>query len=857
MNYRFTVVETSLNQAEFRWKWLRFLQHSAVLGIVLCALALAFGGAVLRGWITHQSAGVLFFAVLGALGFIAWTVVIISVMVGTPNRSWLAAAVERVDRRLLDRLNTLLFLEDRRKDPRTEGFALRIARQTQKVVSEHAPPSAFSGRKALGYLCAFGLVLVVTLSFYRLQSPLRLLRGNAQARQTQPTRTDKPLDLALPSTNNLEQNKTWGEVRITDPGSDMQVTKVDVVPMQIEAAANEALQDVTWFSSVNGGAETPHALPPPSEPRYAVYQPTFYLDELKLSDWDVVSYYAKANTADTNSYASDVYFLEVRPFREDILKALGAQGGGNGAYQVLNELSGLINRQQHVIRQTHQHLQRPPEQENVRNQDRRKLAEAESDLADSTQHLYANMAASMENKPIGDALDNLAQAQKTLDGASQSLAGNSMPQAQKQERQALSQLVAVRKMFQKAVTDNPGAFDEQQKPGGEPPPPVADASSQLQQMAEFRNEAKAAQDFVNKTLEQQRKVEQQTRTAPLSQYPRLGYDQQQLQKSLQDFQAQHPQVFKGGAQQQSDEAREAMGSAAETLQRKDVSARANTQKATQEMQKLSEAMQDQAGNRQLTDAYKLKQMLDQQARKLEQRAQPDSKMSDQDLQQTARDAQAVINQLQKSSEQEPTRDAFGQPLRDALSGQNKVNLDSRLMQVQQAQDEAAKQQSSGQAAQALNQVSKAFDQSQPKSLQAARQNDSLKPGDKDSFAAGMSQLQNLLNQLQSGRPASPENQGKQGRQALADLQNGMRSLYGNNEAGNQLLAKLDQMLKQEKGLDPGDLSQLLQQLQHFAAETTEKLAKKEGAPDVTNIDPTRLPPAYRGRIQKYFQKLSE
>jgi hypothetical protein len=58
-------------------------------------------------------------------------------------------------------------------------------------------------------------------------------------------------------------------------------------------------------------------------------------------------------------------------------------------------------------------------------------------------------------------------------------------------------------------------------------------------------------------------------------------------------------------------------------------------------------------------------------------------------------------------------------------------------------------------------------------------------------------------------------------------------------------------------LDVDDLKKLMDQLQHFSVETADHLAKKEERPDITNIDPTRLPPAYRGRIQKYFQKLSE
>jgi len=61
-----------------------------------------------------------------------------------------------------------------------------------------------------------------------------------------------------------------------------------------------------------------------------------------------------------------------------------------------------------------------------------------------------------------------------------------MPEAQGLERSALSQLVAARKMFQKAITDNPDQF---QGSSQEEPPPIADSAQKLSQMAEFRNEA--------------------------------------------------------------------------------------------------------------------------------------------------------------------------------------------------------------------------------------------------------------------------------------------------------------------------------------------------------------------------------
>jgi hypothetical protein len=862
MSNRYAVVETSLNRAEFRWKWLKFLQHSFLLGGIICALVLVFGGAIIFGWVTSKALATTFFALLGIVAFIAWAVIIISVLAGSPNRTWLAAAVERVNPRLLDRLNTLLFLERRPGDGRGSSFALRIARQAHGVLAAKVAPSPFPSTRALEYMLGFIVLLTATVLVFQLYSPWSRLLAAEKAKAAQAVQAEKPMELTLPTTNNAEQSQAWGEVRITDPGGDLRVTKVDVVPLQIEAAANQALKKVGWFSTINGAGETPHELPPPSEPRYAVYQPTVYMDELRLADWDVMTYYAKANTEKENSFASDVYFLEVRPFREDILKMPGGENGE--AYQCLSELSMLISRQQHVIRQTHQHLQKPQEQETLRAQDRKKLSEAEADLGDSAQHLYAKMAAQMENKPIGEALDNLAKAEKSLDRASKLLGDNVMNEAQNRERLALAELIAARKMFQKAVSDNPDSFaDTAGDSNKDETSPTADSlkklnEKKLNEMAEFRNEAKAAQQFVDKTLEQQRSLEQQTRTKPRADQPRLGEQEKQLEKSLADFEQLHPRAFKG-TEAEAQQTQDAMTKAAESLQKKSTDAKSSTQRATQQLEKLSEAMKDASTGQQLADAYKLKQMLDKEIKTLGKCANPGAGggASDAEVDRTASEARETLNQLKKVAEQEPTRDVFGPPLRNALSGQNKVELDSKLARVQLAQDQPTRQERAGEAKEALSKVSKAFEESEPKAMQMAQQSDSLKPGEQESFNQGMSELQGLLKQLEDKRQMTRENQSKQGKEALGNLQRGVRGLYGSNDRATQLLLKLDQKLKGEKPLDAEDLRQLINELQHFSVETADQMSKREDKPEVTNIDPTRLPPAYRGRIQKYFQRLSE
>src|SRR5262249_53106461 len=167
-----------------------------------------------------------------------------------------------------------------------------------------------------------------------------------------------------------------------------------------------------------------------------------------------------------------------------------------------------------------------------------------------------------------------------------------------------------------------------------------------------------------------------------------------------------------------------------------------------------------------------------------------------------------------------------------------------------------KQEQAGQARDGLGKVSKAFGASEPGAMQMAQKSDALKSGEQDNFGLGMAELESLVKQLQKSNQIPREDQNKQGQEALYNLQLGLGDQYVNNDRGNQILLSLNQMLKTNV-LDADDLKKLMDQLQHFSVETTDHLAKKEDKPDITNIDPTRLPPAYRGRIQKYFQKLSE
>src|SRR5206468_4559187 len=103
--------------------------------------------------------------------------------------------------------------------------------------------------------------------------------------------------------------------------------------------------------------------------------------------------------------------------------------------------------------------------------------------------------------------------------------------------------------------------------------------------------------------------------------------------------------------------------AAESLQKRSTESRPAMKQATQQLEKFNQAMTKRSAEQQLADAYRLKHMLDQQIQTFGKCSNPGANVSDADLQSTTGQARETINQLKKLAEQEPTRDAFGQPLR--------------------------------------------------------------------------------------------------------------------------------------------------------------------------------------------------
>lgn len=859
MTRKYPTVEKSLQRAHWRWKWLRLLQHTATIGAVACLLALLLGVAVAFGRVNDRD-GVLALAVMSAAAMlVVWMVIAVKVLSESPDRNWLAGKIESANRLLLDRLNTLVFLGKFKEQFVAKSFATRIAKQAREILVRQPARSPFSPVRPLIHLFAFGLLLGATLLVYQRYSPWQKLVAAEKERKlvAEKKKSEPSVPEFNPTENNLvETNRLWGEVRIIDPGRDLQVTQLQMVPLQIEAASSEALKRITWRSAVNDGAEQIHELPAPEDPRYAAYKPEIDLLKLGLSEWDVMTYYAKAETASSNAYASEVYFLEVRPSHEEIERIPGAKSG-RGAYNFLKQLTELIQRQQRIVRETYHHAQRAYASPELQTQDRNKLANGETDLSESVEHLAAEMSAAQGKERIAGVLEDLSEARKPLTQASSSLRNSFLDDAQKQERDALQRLVATRKHFRKVVSENPAEFAEEFDPSREdqPLPNQLSLTNKLNQIAEFRNETKAAQDFLVKAAQRQRDVAR--RTDPRVADTKLALEERDLQQSVERFVNEHPSAFRG-LERSSNEAKQALANATEALQKRSRDAQNRTQQAADKLEKFSQDFRTQSANQQLADAHQLKQMLDQEIRALGQCAQSSADIPSSQAHQLANATKGTLSQLKNLAEQPPTRDAFGDPLREALSDRNKGELDTRLSRFDWAETDEARKQAAGVAKQGLEKVSQAFERSLPQGLQAAQKSDALKPPAPDELRSSAAQIEKFLQQLKNDPGKATPEQARQGLEALQSVQQALENLKGANEPLQALLARLEEQLKKpEPSPNSAEFEQLLNELQRFSAEASVSLAAKPDKPKFTDIDAARLPPGYRSRIEKYFQRLSE
>ena len=143
-------------------------------------------------------------------------------------------------------------------------------------------------------------------------------------------------------------------VSFVKPGRDTTSSPVEDLFVEARADDDFGVKQLQLFYSVNGGAEKTENLFGGAKPLTEVSAGhTIYLEELGLKPGDFVSYFARATDNDgvqgAKTATSDIYFVQIRPFRKDYKPAQSAGGGGGGGG---NEVGALSQQQREIVAAT-------------------------------------------------------------------------------------------------------------------------------------------------------------------------------------------------------------------------------------------------------------------------------------------------------------------------------------------------------------------------------------------------------------------------------------------------------------------------------------------------------------------------
>ncbi len=847
-----------LAQTNARWRQLLFLRRSARLAAVVCGFILLLGIGMMTGWLTSAvwvTIGIVVICVLGILVWLGMAVVTLAGLDSDDRDLDLAAAVEQSHRPLMDRLNTLVFLRHTR-DRQLRAYADRIGGQTKQVLADEPPVLPFAPRAAMGDAAVLGIVLLATALFYGYFHPWHhLVSVKPEENLAASSDTSWEIPPFAEEQPQANQEQPWCDVRISEPGRDLRVTAIDRIPLRIEAASNQPLTTIEWFTSVNGSDETQHRLPPIENPSYVVYQPDLSIPDLDAKPWDVVRYYARATTRDGKTYSSAMYFAEVAPFREDLEHFRNSQE--NTQWSDLEQLSSLIDRHKEVLRQTHQEAQSPSGQPEKQKGRLEQLAQKEAELQKEASHLAADLA-NRKQETNTDSDASMRRAAESLERAEDALLDTELPLAIQSEEAALRELTAARNELLESAQRDVARVARQNAPPAETPDPFessAPPESTRSDQTLLEDQLQAAREFVQQTLLAQRNLERQADPRGMDQFPKLAEDQERLNESMNDYLQKNPSSF---AECQTDcaNAQSAMKRTAQSLAGANAVARQDAGRAADALQQLDDSLEKQQLWNRLAEAHQLRKAIEQQISQLEQC--PQGGFQPGQAKQLTQQAQDATRRMKTIAENAPSREYFEDALREALSDEKVQEMTGQCDRLGQAGSSGEQRQAADQLAQQLRQIAEGFDASCSNSVAKGENRNGLTPNGQEALAQGIRQLQSAAQNADRNRALSQHERVQLAKEGGTNLAAGISSLYGDNPRAEQVLDDLQHQLEQPESLiDPEVVQQLLAAIQRIRREGATG-AELDGEPsDRRTIDPTRFAPAYRQAIEKYFEKLSE
>jgi hypothetical protein len=670
-----SIIERRLDETATQLQFARTIKFSAVS---LCAVTLAVlivGLAAKASVVTSSGLAWGLVAFILAGGFLIWFVAVL-VIAGSPlERAELAHETERTNPGLMDRLHTLIALGPRRRVPRVESYAGRIEQQSVSVVARTESVVPLVPGDSRRWILTWLALCLLTLVFFQWFRPFSQL---GMAANTPPPAPEQTPGLELPPTAEEKKKSQsdadpWIEARILEPGQDLVVTRYETVPLRVEAATSGELSRVDLHTTRNGEAAPDRQLPSGADPRFSRNEELLDLERIGAGDWDVLSYHATAESKDGMKGGSRMYFVEVRPFREEIEQLPGGVEGE--PYRVLNELTNMVDAQEDAIRAAHRMTQWPADR--ITGQMSSDLAQAQEVMKSGVEYLRSSLPDSAELSP---SIEHLNQAAESFKQAADQFRSGQTKEGEQTAQKALGQLAATRKEIHQAVKEHPEVLPKSPSSTD----PLVDMTEQLTSADELQNELRDAAEQAAELADAERKIAQQIKPCDNAVHRQAAEEQRQLREKFDAFRKENSQACQraggqtSGAEAKLNSAMEALEKlAAEHSNPNHQQGNRATADAASALQQLAKALREQAAKQQMAAANQLQQALEDQIEFLEKLEENPDGATQEQLEQAAKNMQATTDQIKKMAEEPATREQFSDELREMLNDENKERLDKQ------------------------------------------------------------------------------------------------------------------------------------------------------------------------------------
>ncbi|PYR21020.1 MAG: hypothetical protein DMF94_09635 [Acidobacteria bacterium] len=479
-------------------------------------------------------------------------------------------------------------------------------------------------------------------------------------------------------------------VHFTKPGRDSQASPVEDLFLEARADDDYGVKSLQLFYSVNGSAPKTISLFAGPKPLTEVSAGhTIYLEELGLKPGDFVSYYAKASDTDavqgSKTTTSDIYFVQIRPFKKDYKPAQSqAGGGGGGGGQQVGQLSQqqreIVSATFNIVRDK---AKTKPEKfrENVVF-----LNLAQAKLREQVEELVGKLKARLgavdpSYNKIADVLPKAAEEMKSAEGELKALKADS---ALSPEQRALKLLQEAEQQYELQVS--------QQQGGG------GGGGGQNQMAEDLADLFELELDKLANQYEMQQRAEQQGKDQEIDQLVEKLKElarRQQQEMERQRRMAQSGQSASGnssaGQRALADEAEKAARQLRQLT--RDQQQRPELNDAMKKMQEAADAMRQAAANGSKDGGAQANQALDR-LREVQQRLERNqSGRGERDLQRAQRQAEELANEQKQVASDVNGLDQAGAG-REAKAqelGQRKDAMDAKVADLQQQLEKIANQ----------------------------------------------------------------------------------------------------------------------------------------------------------------------